>query len=78
MRCVEFVEQVSDWLEGGLADDERVLVEEHLSFCQPCGRYLEQFRAALLVVHLAGEQLGEAPPAPVRTALLEAFRQRHH
>ena len=29
VRCVEFVDEVTEWMEGGLTDDERLLLEEH-------------------------------------------------
>jgi predicted anti-sigma-YlaC factor YlaD len=77
LRCVEFVEQVSDWLDGGLSEDERVLVEEHLAFCTPCNRYLDQFRTALRLIREGEGRFGEAPPPAVRDALVEAFRQKH-
>ena len=77
VRCVEFVEQITDWLEGGLSDDERLLFEEHLAYCSPCGRYVDQFRATLRLLRDSDQRLGDAPPPPLRDALLGAFRQRH-
>ena len=38
--CVEIVEVVTDWMEGGLDDDTRALVEEHLVLCSPCNAYV--------------------------------------
>jgi predicted anti-sigma-YlaC factor YlaD len=76
LRCVEFVEQVSDWLDGGLSENERVLIEEHLAFCSPCNRYLDQFRAGLRLIRESEGRVGEAPPPAVRNSLLEAFRQK--
>jgi hypothetical protein len=79
MRCTDFVEEVSDWIEGGLSDDRRQLLEEHVSFCPGCCVYLEQTRAAVngiafdvLAADLAAG--GEAPSPGLRSALLEAFR----
>jgi anti-sigma factor RsiW len=76
VRCVEFVEQITEWLEGGLSDAERLLFEEHLAYCSPCGRYVDQFRSALRLLRDSDQRLGDAPPQPLRGALLEAFRQR--
>jgi hypothetical protein len=78
VRCVEFVEQITEWLEGGLSDAERLLFEEHLAYCSPCGRYVEQFRATLQLLRDSDQMLGEAPPAPLRDTLLDAFRRQHH
>jgi anti-sigma factor RsiW len=76
VRCVEFVEQITEWLEGGLSDPERLLFEEHLAYCSPCGRYVDQFRATLQLLRESDQRLGDAPPQPLRDALLDAFRQQ--
>jgi anti-sigma factor RsiW len=76
VRCVEFVEQITEWSEGGLGDEERLLFEEHLAFCSPCSRYVEQLRRSLELVRAGEEALGEAPPPSLRAALLQAFRQQ--
>ncbi len=75
VRCVEFVDEVTEWMEGGLTDDERLLLEEHLSICPHCTRYLDQLRAALALLHHADETLGEPPPASARDELMAAFRE---
>jgi hypothetical protein len=77
VRCVEFVEQITEWLEGGLSDPERLLFEEHLAYCGPCSRYVDQFRAALRLLRDSDKLLGDAPPQPMRDALLDAFRQQY-
>jgi hypothetical protein len=33
MTCVEVVELVTDYLEGGLTSEERERFEEHIGFC---------------------------------------------
>ena len=73
VRCVEFVETVTDWMEGALDDDARLLVEEHLVICPHCTEYLAQLRATAAVLR---EAPAEAPPAKARAALLAAFRAR--
>ena len=75
VRCVEFVEEVSDWMDGGLTDDERLLLEEHLSICPHCTRYLDQMRAALVVLRDVSDSRGDAAPAAMRAVLLAALRQ---
>jgi predicted anti-sigma-YlaC factor YlaD len=71
MRCVEFVELVTDWMEGALDDAAVARVEEHIVICPPCGAYVRQIRRA---TDLVGELDGDAPPEPARQALLEMFR----
>ena len=76
VRCVEFVEIVTEWMEGALADADRVAVEEHIAICPHCHVYVEQLRAARAALG-AGSGPSEAPPTAARNALLEAFRNRN-
>ena len=75
VRCVEFVELVTDWSEGALDENIRAEVEEHINICPPCAEYVEQMRMAVRLLR-GVEQ--EAPPAPARAALLAAFRERRN
>jgi anti-sigma factor RsiW len=68
--CREFVELVTDYLEGRLPDHERARFEAHLSECDGCSGYLEDMRR--LVGALRG--IPEPPPDPAtREALVRAF-----
>jgi anti-sigma factor RsiW len=40
--CIEFVELVTDYLEGVLPAGERQALDHHLSLCAPCVAYLER------------------------------------
>ena len=76
IRCVEFVESVTDWMEGALVEDERLMLEEHLAICPHCTLYVEQLRLACDVLREAGEMLPRgAPPPEARTALLAEFHR---
>ena len=70
--CQEFVELVTDYLEGALSRRDRRRMEKHLRGCDGCAAYLE--RSASTV-----RTLGELPPEPadphVREHLLAAFRE---
>jgi anti-sigma factor RsiW len=69
--CREFVELVTDYLEGMLPDEERVRFEAHLAGCDGCHGYLEDMRRLVGSLH----ELPEPPPDPhTREALLRAFR----
>jgi anti-sigma factor RsiW len=69
--CREFVELVTDYLEGALPDPERVRFEAHLAECDGCTGYLEDMRR--LVGSL--ERVPEPPPdEATHDALLRAFR----
>ena len=71
LTCNEVVELVTDYLEGVLPPVERVRVEQHLSVCDGCTRYLEQMRET---IRLTGRLTEEQIPAQQKQALLDAFR----
>lgn len=69
--CREFVELVTDYLEGTLPEEERVRFEAHMSECNGCSAYLEDMRRLIGSLH----ELPEPPPDPAtRDALTRAFR----
>jgi anti-sigma factor RsiW len=71
LMCQEFVELVTDYLEGRLSAGERRRFEGHLAECDGCTGYLEDMRR--LVASLG--EVNEPPPDPaVRDALGRAFR----
>jgi anti-sigma factor RsiW len=77
VRCVEFVESVTDWMEGALVDDDRLVLEEHLAICPHCTEYVEQLRLSMHVLREVDELglIAQAPPPAARATLLEAFRR---
>ena len=71
MSCKEFVELVTDYLEGSLDGPTRARFEEHLALCDGCDRYLDQMRETLRMLgHIPEESLSEES----RERLLTAFR----
>jgi anti-sigma factor RsiW len=71
MVCRELVEVVTDYLDGSMPAERRLLLEEHLAFCDWCQTYLEQLRATIrLTGTLREDDLGPA----ARAALLGVFR----
>ena len=71
MTCKELVELVTDYLEGTLAADVRMRMEEHLSRCDGCTNYLEQMRQT---VRLTGQIREESLTSEQRDDLLRLFR----
>lgn len=69
--CREFVDSVTEFLEGALSQEDRTRVLRHLKVCPDCLRYLRQIN---LTIRLAREVPAETLPLPGRTALLEEFR----
>ena len=71
MNCSELVELVTDYLEGSMPAEQRARFDEHVSGCDGCTTYLEQFR---ITIRLTG-MLSEEQVAPdARQTLLAAFR----
>ena len=71
--CREFVELVTEYLEGALPAERVELVEQHLVMCDWCKTYLEQLEATVRALPEAAEP--EAVPAETELALLAAFRE---
>ena len=60
MRCAEFVELVTDLLDGALDAETEQRVIEHLSLCDGCQTYIEQVRRT---VEALGDPPAGEPPA---------------
>jgi anti-sigma factor RsiW len=71
LTCQEFVELVTEYLEGTMPPAERARFEAHLTYCDPCVEYLEQMRQTIRSLGRLGEE-HLAPAARLR--LLETFR----
>jgi anti-sigma factor RsiW len=71
LSCQELVELVTDYLEGGLAEEERLRFEDHISRCGACTIYLEQMRRTIA---LLGHLPADAVSPQAEAELLEAFR----
>ena len=69
--CQEFVELVTDYLEGALPARERARFEAHLGECDGCSAYFESVR---VTVSLLGELPAPPPDPHTRETLLRAFR----
>jgi anti-sigma factor RsiW len=71
MVCKELVEAVTDYLDDGMAPEERERFEAHLAECPFCVEYVEQMR------EIGGAMRGlaqETISREAREALLTAFR----
>ena len=69
LSCNEFVELVTEYLDGTLDDDTLARFVDHLSVCDGCEQYLDQFRRTVTT-------LADLPQAArrARERLLGAFR----
>ncbi len=71
LTCREFVELVTEYLEGALPAGDRQRFEEHLALCPGCETYLGQMRQT---VALLGQVTEESLAPDAQDALLAAFR----
>ncbi|MEU6865441.1 zf-HC2 domain-containing protein [Streptomyces sp. NPDC046876] len=71
MNCNDFVELVTEFLDGALSEgDERRFIE-HLAECSGCENYLDQFRQTIAAT---GELTPDSISSDARQHLLSAFR----
>ncbi len=58
VTCQEFVELVTEYLEGALSPAERTRFAAHIDHCDGCSEYLVQFRETIAAVgHLPPESI---------------------
>jgi predicted anti-sigma-YlaC factor YlaD len=69
--CQQFVELVTDYLEGTLDLRRTRAMEAHLDICPFCVDYLDQVRET---VALTGRLTPEALPPETRRTVIAAFR----
>ncbi len=70
MPCNEFVERVTDYLEGALSADDTARLEAHLGPCAHCAHYLAQLQITL---DLAGKLSEDDVTPAMRGDLLQTF-----
>ena len=73
-RCREFVEVVTDYLDGAMSASDRARFERHLEQCDGCDRYLAQIRRTIeLTGRLTVTDIDDLGP-DARDRLLEIGR----
>lgn len=74
LSCQDFVELVTDYLEGALDEDATTRFEEHLASCPGCDTYLNQMKeTASRLGKITVDSLSEE----TQSTLLSAFRDFH-
>jgi anti-sigma factor (TIGR02949 family) len=71
VACREFVELVTDYLEGALPEEVSAALEAHLAVCDGCTLYLGQMR---LTIRALARQPNNGLPADLRERLLNQIR----
>jgi len=72
LNCPEFVELVTDYLEGALPAEAQARMELHRRVCRDCATYLDQMRTTIRVLGTMGT---EPVPDRITDTLLRAFRR---
>ena len=77
LPCNEFVELVTDYLDGALPGDLVANIDAHLAICPGCRRVVAQWREVIrLTGQLAGSDVDRID-ADIRAQLIATFRRRH-
>jgi len=71
LSCQELVELVTDYLEGALSPGDLQRFEAHISGCDGCTAYLDQFRRT---IELTGTLTPDDLTAEAESELLDVFR----
>ena len=74
IACREFVELVTEHLEGTLPEPVERAIARHLDLCEPCLIYLEQIRATARALRTLPTP---TLPPPARRRLLDVFSALH-
>jgi anti-sigma factor RsiW len=75
LNCNEFVELVTAYLDGALDDETQARFVDHLSLCDGCETYLDQFRQTIRSI--GDDKPADALSPEARAALLAVFRTRN-
>lgn len=74
ISCREFVELVTEYIEGALSDARRAQLDAHIDACGGCTAYLEQMQQTIAGLSGLAERGELREP---RAAALAAFREFH-
>jgi anti-sigma factor RsiW len=71
LSCQDFVELVTDYLDGALDEETAIRFEQHMALCPGCDTYLDQMKTTASVL---GQIPVETLSQQMRATLLAAFR----
>ena len=72
--CNEFVELVTEYLEGALPPGEALRLEDHLTVCAGCASVLEQFQTVIRMSGQLSQSDVDALAPSERAPVMAAFR----
>jgi anti-sigma factor RsiW len=74
MRCIEFVELITDYLQGEVGEEQRSRMEHHLEGCAGCRAAVEQIKTVIrLTGRLTAADVASIDPL-IRDRLLSTLR----
>jgi anti-sigma factor RsiW len=78
LTCKEALDFLMDYLDGELPIEQRRAFEEHLRECPSCVRYIESYRATVVLAGGAYDRPAAPPSIPpgVMDAVRAALRRR--
>jgi anti-sigma factor RsiW len=76
LACRDVVEQLTDYLDDALDEQERARIDRHLEGCDGCARALEQWREVVRLAGRLGDEDLQDLPDETRARLVAAFRQQ--
>ena len=74
LTCQQFVEVLTDYLEGALEPGERGELERHLVICRGCSNYAEQMRSTIGLLSRLGDPPAAEPPSGALLAMFRAWQ----
>ena len=75
LDCIVAVEQVTDYLEGGLDVQERAVLERHLAWCEWCVTYFDQIKQTIRALGSAPAEEVPPPRTIRRVAVAEETKE---
>jgi anti-sigma factor RsiW len=77
LPCNDFVELVTDYLDGALPGDLVARIDAHLAICPGCRRVVAQWREVIRLTGQLAESDVDRVDADTRAQLIATFRRRH-
>ena len=68
LHCKEFLENISDYVDGELAQELRIVIEQHMGECENCRIVVDTLQRTIEIVHLTSGD--EEMPEDVHKRLL--------
>ena len=75
LHCREVVEHIGDLIDGELAGDDVIRIEQHLLVCPPCTLYVRQLRDTIAIARETRTPRDEAPMASPAATAIDVFRR---